>query len=448
MFIHVELLIIIVCTVLVGIIPIFIEIVRGSFDIYNLKNSFIIYYLIILSFSGFLTVNYGSIYIMNLDIDMYYGDYLKSAILILLGLLFFQIGYYQKGFTIIRLPKIFVYKWYVNYKNIILSSLAAVISLIYLFYINGGYYSFIDNREYWRTTGLIGQGYVIFPATSFLQLSVFLYFIKSIDDNKSHGLIKVFIIMLLSIMPLIILGFRSLLLIPVIKMMIIVNYGYKRITIKKTLLIIMILYVSGVIYSIYRENPHDLINTTTEIVYNEYKREEMLNQLTRTRGMEILAVIINKIDHTGEYDGFLQSIIEVVTILIPRIIWEGKPIASGQRFTTYFFDYPMQILRGQTNELWGGISPTIIGELYWKYGSISVIVGLFFLGRLMKIIYSNMICNMNNWFVLICYANMHTSFTFFAEAMQGQLNGLVLSSIFLSVIHILLIKPNREMNTC
>ena len=99
---------------------------------------------------------------------------------------------------------------------------------------------------------------------------------------------------------------------------------------------------------------------------------------------------------------------------------------SSQRFTTYFFGESLALSRGYDLEVWGGISATVVGELYWHFGLIGVLVGLFFLGRIANATYCTLQKNLSSPSVIIIYAITFTTFAMFAEAIQGYFNSLVM----------------------
>ena len=72
--------------------------------------------------------------------------------------------------------------------------------------------------------------------------------------------------------------------------------------------------------------------------------------------------------------------IEAATILIPRWLWNDKPMSWGEQSTTHFFaDY--LYMTGNVRETYGGVSPTAIGYFYLQFGWPSVALGMFLQAR-------------------------------------------------------------------
>jgi hypothetical protein len=148
--------------------------------------------------------------------------------------------------------------------------------------------------------------------------------------------------------------------------------------------------------------------------------------VSRSKGTEVLAAVVHKLGETGDYEFGWRGLIEAFTIVVPKTLWADKPLPSGQRFTTYFFSSDLSFSRGADLDVWGGISPTVVGELYWNFGVGGVLVGLFLFGRLARLAFNTLRSHPGNPSIVILYAIFLTLFVLSAEAIQGNFNTLVM----------------------
>ena len=235
------------------------------------------------------------------------------------------------------------------------------------------------------------------------------------------------ILLFISILPAFLMGFRGLIILPFLEFLVIFNYNFNKISFKKILPIgtVIIFLFTG--YGIVRELPSN-VNINYDILSDlVIKNPEILyTVVSRSKGTEVLASELKKLDETNDFDYGYKSFIEALTIFIPGKLWDGKPQPSSVRYTTYFFGDDLAFSRGIKQETWGGISPTIIGEFYWHFGLFGVIIGMFLFGYIFSKIYLTFIRNKNKQFILFIYAELFPMLIMMAEAVQGYLNTLVL----------------------
>lgn len=419
---------------IIGIYPMFIEIRKGSFDFFNLKNPFIIYFIIQLGVSGAITCFTGKPSEIGLD-PVQYAEYYELALgASVAALLCFQIGYYVSSNRIFRLPRLFQKQWVISrYKKVtILYYLIGSISFLLLLYINGGYNAFMENRESWRAGDLTGQGFLLYPSTSLLSIALIVYllgYLNHLGDSKINA-VGLIVLVAISSLPSFFLGFRSSLVLPFMQIMLIMNYRYSKISRTNMIVFLMAIALIFTGYGILRSVPagiamgsqtmYDMIKTKPELVYSV---------VSRSKGAEVVAAVINKIDQTQEYGSISESIIEAVTIFIPKRIWENKPQPMSEKFTTLFFERDLRMSRGYDRSTWGGISPTSVGHFYWMLGWLGILIGHFVLGYIAKLVYNTFIVNMDNNNVMLLYSIVFITFIMFAEAIQGYVNSLTMHLI-------------------
>ena len=424
--------------------PIFREIRSGKFEIFNFKNIFIIYYVIQLCFSGILSLVFSvdSETTMDLIGKSKIIYFQKAFLASLLGIILFNLGYYSfnKKF---KVPLFLSAKWQKTniYLVSVLYFIIGYISLIVLIDNGGGFYQFLNNIETFRAGGLLGQGIFMYPATRLLTLAVLIVFIwtflnvERLSINKS----RLLYLIILSILPSTILGFRGLMLLPLINFIVTYHFLFKKINSKKLVVFGSFVIVIFVFLGIYRKIPPGVDIDTSHLIEVVEKNPELAYSfVSRSKGTEVVASVIQKLEKNGEYDLGYKAFLEAITILVPRALWTGKPEPASVRFTTYFFGSNLNFTRGIARDDWGGVSPTIIGELFWHFGWFGVIVFMFIFGIFSKAIYLTFINNLNVPSIVLIYVMAFTPLIMFAEALQGNINGLIMDFLFIIFTIILL----------
>jgi oligosaccharide repeat unit polymerase len=421
----------IISMIFIGCAPMIVELARSRFDIFNLKNPFILYYILQLGVSGAITFVGGIPAVFSVDPAEHPDEYIKALLLATIGLLFFQVGYYLTSRRPLPIPRIMKYKWIPGRAELLLLFwfLLGYGAFFILIRSNGGFAAFLADREAFRAGGMVGQGFLIFPATAVLALAAMIYLVKSFErpgGNKRPGW-KEFLVLALAITPAYFLGFRSLLLLPVLQFMVAWNYGYRRIPTLPLLGSGIVILLAFTIYGIARALPPGInLNVETIGIVVEDNPELAYTIISRSKGTEVFATVIEKLDRTSDYQFGWRSVVESLTILVPRTIWSDKPDAMSERFTTYFFGDALALSRGYEMDAWGGISPTAAAEFYWHFGSAGICIGMLLLGCMARRIYSTLIHHKQNKVVLLLYSLLFVSFSMFAEAMQGYINTLVM----------------------
>jgi oligosaccharide repeat unit polymerase len=410
----------------VTLLPLFIEAKNKRFDLFNLKNIFLIYLLLQIGV-------YESIYTI-FDIEEswyrpsdYYVNYAIS--LAIVGTICFQISYYVT-------PKVKFKKHgvvhHIEKQRAVLYSLLLIVfcylMFLYLLFINDGLFNFLDNLQSWRSVGMTGQGIYIFPATSMLSISVILFLTKYADKEKLNNKtkLKLVLMLLFALVPPLVIGFRGLVITPIIHFMIVFREslvtGISRV---KTIVFVILITVAYTAYGIYRQWGE--INTDKPSLFDglrifiEVRPELALDVFLRSKGTDVVGTVISQLDVTGQYNGFMDSLIEAISILAPRAMVD-KPDPLSVQFSMIFFDRS------------GGFSPTLIGELYWMGGAIGVVIGMFLFGLIAKIVYSYYMDNRSNMYLRLGYALFFVQFALMAESLQGNLNAMVLIFSFYVVL--------------
>jgi len=403
---------------------------RGN-DFFNPKNMFQLYFITQLPLILFLATNFNIPSFVELSIITSNEIILNLSLLFLCGYLSYLFGYYvMRNFSP---PNIVIgrSRWNKKRANIICLFFFAggYLAFIYLLAINGGYETFILERESWRAGGMIGQGWLIFPATTMLAITSVGYIVVNKERfRKKFGFIPLLALVIVAIFPALSMGFRGMMLLPVLQILFIYNLKVKEIKIRKILPILvgMILMFTG--YGIYRESIYLMegnfsFSTMYDFVID--RPEFLFSIFLRSKGADIVSVIVQQINVFDDYMFFWPALFEALTIPIPSALWGGKPEALSILFSKLFFG------------LGGGVSPTIIGEMYWHGGVPGVFVGLFIMGFISSQFVNASLKYKNNDSVCLLLASLFPSLIMMAEAVQGYVNGIVLIYLSSTVLSIL-----------
>jgi oligosaccharide repeat unit polymerase len=414
---------------IIALFPVIWELHTRQFDPLNPRNLFVLYYLIMLGIYPIYVLTDGELFLTWLQPQYNQPFYFLAIILSTIGLQLFYFGYYQKIGKVIgnRLPE--VSSWS-NKKAILVTPfvmLYGFISAYILFSSQGGLQIFIQNIGSWRSLGLIGNGPLIYPATGLLCTSSLIFFTSFVnrDSNRSKVLLGL-IVFCLSLIPAILLGFRASLVPPILQITVLWNYLYKPLSWKKIITYGFLLFLILTMYGLVRANVESGRSGLDIFSFGEFGLDIILKPIfLRVPGTEMVVNVIQKMNSGRDYQYFFGSIFESLTILIPHSIWPEKQISMlkfGREIMDDFFVWR----DGSVGESTGGLSPTVIGYLYWQMGFFGVFLGMFVLGLFTRIVYEYMRVNPKSLGRVLVYSAVMTSFTSAAESPQDGMNSLVI----------------------
>jgi oligosaccharide repeat unit polymerase len=400
-------------------------------DIFNPKTLFQIYFIIQLPLALMIGTNWDAFGFFRLSLNT------KIEEIIILGLLFFCahlvliISYYSFGSSCLALPSLTKIQWCKKRveKICILFFIIGYIAFLGLINLNGGYDEFIKSRESWRAGGMKGQGWIIFLCTSMLVTSTLAYIINRCEQYQGkYGKFKFISIMILSLIPSSQLGFRNLILLPVIQFMFLYHWRIKKLEFRRIILPLIFVTLAFTFYGIYRE-ASSLMSGDFSIVAGLKvmleKPELLLAIILRSKGADIVSVVMAKVNSFSEYLYFIPSLVEVLTIPIPSILWEGKPLPLGIQFSDKFFGIS------------GGVSPTVIGEGYWNGGVAGVFLYMGLIGVFFRLFYNSLKRYYKSDSLFFIFASIFSSLVMLAESVQGYTNGIFLNLLFSTFLIIL-----------
>ena len=306
------------------------------------------------------------------------------------------------------------------------------IAFSYMIYLNGGLTTFIENRGSWRTGGMIGQGWLIFPGTTLVPMACLLLAIHSRDKYpRKHFLMLMLTLLIVAIIPSVLTDFRGSIIVVILYFSFFYHRFIEPIETKYFLLsatTVGLLFIwvttqrflNGI--TGYKNDFHEVNN----FLMTNY--DLMVYQsLVRSSGSDVLAMVVTKIQNGVPHTYFFPSLYEALTIVIPGAIWPLKPIPQGVRFAEIFYS--------QAN---GGISATIVGDGYWNFGIIGVLIVMasigFICSRFEKRVQDTAISNHSIFTACIFFPLIVWS----SESLQGTLNGTVAAFIWMKIIEILI----------
>lgn len=109
---------------------------------------------------------------------------------------------------------------------------------------------------------------------------------------------------------------------------------------------------------------------------------------------------------------------EMVVGFIPRTLWAEKPLVGefGLWFTRLYFDIPDSISSN---------GPTIFGDLFRNFGLVGILIGMFFVGAYLRILYGSLICRgIYSPLAPLFYVSLYGAFNWEATFTPFITNGL------------------------
>jgi len=286
----------------------------------------------------------------------------------------------------------------------------------------GGLQAFLANREYWRTFGVQGQGLFQISVALWLPTAALLpMMLLTKRDESRWKTARRLGFLCVCLVPVFLLGFRALILIPILQGIAILHYLRKRISVNAFVWFAVLLTAVLTLYGVSRS----IQGNASELVEAAGSQQALDYVLFRTPGTDLVATILsNKPSQHFEYG--LRGVIESATIVIPRGVWPGKPVSWGERFTTTFFgDY--LFMTGIVREVYGGVNPTAIGYFYLQSGWISVVIGMFIVGMATKTFYLYGIRNSGPNTAFLLFILLWSVPIAMADAPQNALNQIVIT---------------------
>jgi len=307
--------------------------------------------------------------------------------------------------------------------NLVCSAALALgyLAFFALILMNGGFALFAETREAWRTSGITGQGWILFPATTAPAIAM-----CGILINNSHlfkgrvGIVRLAALYLLTVIPASQLGFRSLIFLPLLQAAYFYHLFVRRIRAWEIFSAGFLVLVAFTLYGIQREIPYNAAmgSYSDYLSYIEKTRPDLVyTTVLRSMGADIVQQVVVHMRIFSDYMKLVPSAVEAATIGIPSSLWPDKPLPLSVQFSRAVFG------------LDGGVSPTIVGEGYWHAGLIGVVILITIAGLLHAYFRSLELRSKTGKSSTLLMLSLYPSLIMMAESFQGYLNGIVLIAI-------------------
>jgi hypothetical protein len=378
----------------IGLAPMCVEWRNGTFDLFNIRNAFVGYYIILFGIGSIWAIIKNELFLGVYFVSSVAENSQVIALALLysvLGLVSFYVGYYLKfGRLSKRLPYFFknaysIKLWMVGSFLIFITAISSWI----LIERGGGLIYFINHIDEFRTSAkMFGSAY-LYLGISLSSISLLLFSAHAFSKNKNPILIYLFFLFVAGFS--LFMGFRIMLIFTLVYLLIPRHYLYKRIRIKVRYVLWIILFiVTNSMYVLFRQYSYLGIENMFYTIRNLKFSEIFFNTFfARFHGIASMVPIIKETPSIGFNYG-KYFILDLVTGFIPRMMWPDKPLRSVQLLNQLFYsNYIMK---------WGdagAIIPTFAGELYWIAGVPGILIGMFLMGIFSRMIYSYLINNIN-----------------------------------------------------
>ena len=227
--------------------------------------------------------------------------------------------------------------------------LAGYLGAAAIFSQQGGLSQFLENREQWRAGGMSGSGILLMPASMWLPAAALLPMIQLTRvQEPARKLVTRLALLGICLIPVYLLGFRTLIVIPLMQCFAILHYLRHRVSVLRCVSVGLILVSLMTLYGLSRSA--EVLNL--EAIEAAGPRASLDYVFFRCPGTDTVATILNS-TRFADFEYGVSGVIEAATILIPRWLWNDKPMSWGEQSTTHFFaDY--LYMTGNVRETYGG----------------------------------------------------------------------------------------------
>ncbi|MBD3341422.1 MAG: O-antigen polysaccharide polymerase Wzy [Candidatus Lokiarchaeota archaeon] len=412
-----------------AVIPFMFEKIKaGRIDLFSPLAVFTFFYLLLFGFKAIDQVAFNREAILADEIY-----HIKTLLYAIIGLHFFQIGYFSEiGKLIARKIKSFPDGWSNRRIKIVtfFYSSFSIISFLVMIFLSGGFSSYFLNIHQ-NMISVVSGSAIIFLAVLAIKIP-FLIWLYQILKKRRFSL-KFFIYFLLVCFLLISLGERGHFVTLIFSIIVSYHYLKKRINFLKLAGLGLFMALFLVIFGMYRDFTTqdykikkaglDLklgVTSTYHIFMSNF------DQLIRVK--DVIKFVPEELDY--QIGGtFLNLFLKP----IPSRLWKEKPQGAGIVISKEIYPKHYQAKVS--------VAPSLLGELYLNFHIIGIIVGMFFTGIVGRALYSFLLKNINNSNGFIVYLFLLSSIYSelrgdFAVVTSFLVFNLVLLAIALSFITI------------
>ena len=422
----------------VGLLPLALELIRGKADPLNPRNLFLLYLLLQIGVYPLYVIASGRGFKL-LDINS--RDDIRSLCLGLfisiIAIICYHLGYMAVMQQTARHAKDRIYVFNPNRVVVVLIAILPLSAYFaYLVFLErGGFSGYVETFNEKRYSGG-GGGYQSFFSSGFVCFLAILAFLGGRNSVFSKKLWRVSAVLFAFSLILTGLGGFRVSMAPVLLSGIACYHYYVRRLRPAEFFVVLLLVI--ILFSVYGISRAllEARSSNQDIDVLEGRISVIDSVVLRSAGAEMVAITVAHVDQHKNFQYFLPGLLEAVSILVPRALWEGKPVPQGLVFGQQFMEYYMFIQRGGLSAETGGHSMTAVAYLYWQMGIWAVIFGMIFLGAFFGLLYRLFCESARNDLVAFLFLSIYGSSPMFSEALQESINALVITIflvIFLSV---------------
>jgi len=308
--------------------------------------------------------------------------------------------------------------------------LVGIIAFMYLIRVTGGSgVSGLLAIALVRREFLFGRMWIVAAMRTMVvgSLVLFAFFVRGKRANSRGLLLSVILVCLLPLLPLFFVGGRYDMLLLMLGLLIIRHYLSKPIHLWQALIVGAILAGGAVWYGIIRGGAISFHEFMESASWSSYLHEVA----ARFQGYELFLVMLEEMPRTLDFQWGRTIFIDPLVLLVPRVLWPGKPIALGNEVFQVAF---MPDVFAYSNP---GL--TIIAELYGNFSVPGIIMGMWLYGVFWKTLYSFLRLHDFSKSQGIVVAYVLTLFTLF-DSISGGISSLMVDAFMYLLPLVLILK--------
>lgn len=368
--------------VVAGLLPLLLEWGRGEFDLFNLKNAFLGYYVLQFGAWGIWILLTGDTKFLG-NLERWRASLEWALLYALVGVLLFHLGYASRlGERLAAHLPHFPGQW--EWPRLWLLTLVLLPLALWSFSVIilgvGSWGEFVGELTANRVQGIREKGHYLLLAWFCPTLLLLAAYAAAAETRARKYYLLAGLLLLVVLGIGFSLGYRAFVIFPLLQLVCVHHYLRTRVRLRpRYVLGLLAVGVILSVFSVYREVPLERLRArevAADLQQGEFWREAGVGFLRRFSGIESLALIV---DRTQSHPYGVPSALTLLTFPIPRSLWAEKITPIGVLYArTYLYDVAEP----------EGAAPTLLGELYWNFNVAGILAGLLLVGVFCRTAYS------------------------------------------------------------